>query len=244
MVKSTWLEECDQAKKELPVSPRYIASEFLFPKGTSFFLLLFLSSISAFHVLLTNKILTMLFLCCFSHFEICRSFWSVGILTDLKCQLDFPPWFGFPEFIDSTCIRVEPSTDACGIKKVKSFAGVLHVPMVHVLEDKNFEAESLLERKRGNNITENGSGGSSSAELATKSGQSSHFHAAKSVDKNRHKSSSGTMDVQNIKSSNVFRGRTFCFSTLFPQDRVSHYFLFLPDSIFIIMALFDCLTTH
>ncbi|KAG1369945.1 putative NAD kinase 2, chloroplastic [Cocos nucifera] len=152
MVKSTWLEECDRAKKELPVSPRHIASELLFPK-------------------------------------------------------------------DSTCIRVEPSADASGIKKVKSFAGVPHVPVVHVSEDKNFEADLLLERKRGKDMAENGLGGSSSAELATKSGQSNHFHAANSVNKDRSKSSSGTMDVQNIKSSNVFRGRTFCFSTLFPQDR-------------------------
>ncbi|XP_008781616.2 DNA topoisomerase 2-binding protein 1-A isoform X2 [Phoenix dactylifera] len=152
VVKSTWLEECDQAKKEVPVSPRHIASELLFSK-------------------------------------------------------------------DSTCIRVEPSTDACGIKKVKSFAGVPHVPVVHVSEDKNFEAEPLLERKRGKDKTENGLGGSSSEELATKSGPSNHFHAAKSVNKDRCKSSSGTMDVQNIKSSNIFRGRTFCFSISFPQDR-------------------------
>lgn len=40
VVKATWLEECDQAKKELAVSTKHLASELLFSKGVGFTCLL------------------------------------------------------------------------------------------------------------------------------------------------------------------------------------------------------------
>lgn len=33
VVKATWLEECDLAKRELPVSLRHVVSDMLPPKG-------------------------------------------------------------------------------------------------------------------------------------------------------------------------------------------------------------------
>ncbi|KAM0940546.1 putative BRCT domain-containing protein [Dioscorea sansibarensis] len=153
VVKATWLEECDLAKGELPVSLRHLVRDMLPPKA-------------------------------------------------------------------STCSTWETAADFCSSKKGKSFSETFHMPMNKVSEDRTFEVGSLAEKEKVRENSENRLSRSGHAELATSSEQSNRIYSMKSArnDNLKRLFHSGTVGSSK-KSSNMFQGQSFCFSSSFPEDR-------------------------
>ncbi|XP_073012822.1 uncharacterized protein [Typha latifolia] len=154
VVKATWLEECDRAKKEITVSARHIASELFFSK-------------------------------------------------------------------DSSCFSMDLSADIGDIRTTKNFPGDVHMPMAYESLNKRSDLELSMEKKRGKDKSGNEINSNGIVGLSTKSQQSTQCQGVNSVNKGISKleTISSTMDVQNTRSANTFKGRTFCFSTSFPHDR-------------------------
>lgn len=116
-------------------------------------------------------------------------------------------------------------SDIRDTKRMKSSAGVSHV-----LQDKNFVVELSSERKKGEK-SQNEINSTSFVELLSKSEQSTQCQGMKTVGNGKSKvqAITGTMDASNSGSSNIFKGRKFCFSTSFPHDRV--HFVLISSSL-------------
>lgn len=117
-------------------------------------------------------------------------------------------------------------SDVRDTKRMKSSAGVSHV-----LQDKNFLVELSSEIKEGREKSQNEISSTSFVELLSKSEQSTQCQGMKTTDKGKSKAQAitGTMDASNSGSSNIFKGRKFCFSTSFPRDRV--HFILISSSL-------------
>ncbi|XP_020107037.1 DNA topoisomerase 2-binding protein 1-A isoform X2 [Ananas comosus] len=117
---------------------------------------------------------------------------------------------------DTSCFSMDMPSDVRDTKRMKSSAGVSHV-----LQDKNFLVELSSEIKEGREKSQNEISSTSFVELLSKSEQSTQCQGMKTTDKGKSKAQAitGTMDASNSGSSNIFKGRKFCFSTSFPRDR-------------------------
>nr|XP_009405909.1 PREDICTED: DNA topoisomerase 2-binding protein 1 isoform X1 [Musa acuminata subsp. malaccensis] len=151
VVKATWLEECDQAKKELAVSTRHLASELLFSKASS-------------------------------------------------------------------CFIVESSADST--RKVKHFAGTPCSTVVHVSEDKKFGEELFSEKNCREERVKGDVNVSNISGLATTTEKLKQYRAENSLTQGGQKlKATSTMDFPSRRSTDTFKGKTFCFSNSFPEDR-------------------------
>lgn len=104
------------------------------------------------------------------------------------------------------------------------------MPMNTVSEDRTFERGSLAEKEKVRENSEKGLSRSGHAELATSSEQSNRVYSLKNArnDNLKRLFHSSTMGSSR-KSSNMFQGQSFCFSSSFPEDRVSLCFPFPLD---------------
>ena len=104
------------------------------------------------------------------------------------------------------------------------------MPINKVSEDRTFEVGSLAEKEKARENSENRLSRSGHAELATSSEQSNSIYSMKSArnDNLKRLFHSGTVGSSK-KSSNMFQGQSFCFSSSFPEDRVSVCFPFSLD---------------
>ncbi|KAJ4965475.1 hypothetical protein NE237_017324 [Protea cynaroides] len=107
-----------------------------------------------------------------------------------------------------------------GVKQGKSSVASFSMPAVKVVGDINFESGTPLENDRGQK-PETNTKGSNYVEPATGSFQKSMFSVLKDDSKLAQKlrQDSEAAKVRDGKSSNVFKGKIFHFSSSFPQDR-------------------------
>uniref|UniRef100_A0A0D9XPZ4 BRCT domain-containing protein n=1 Tax=Leersia perrieri TaxID=77586 RepID=A0A0D9XPZ4_9ORYZ len=149
VVKAAWLEDCNKAKKEVKVSPTYVANE-----------------------LLSKEV---------------------------------------------SCVVMERSVDIRETKAAKSSGGIFHIPTVNDLHDKQLGKDLSSERKpaRGKHEIMN------STRTTTKPAISSQQNGVASTSEYHPKFqvNSSAINSRSSRSSNIFKGRTFCFSNSFPHDR-------------------------
>ncbi|XP_043703207.1 DNA topoisomerase 2-binding protein 1-A-like isoform X3 [Telopea speciosissima] len=107
-----------------------------------------------------------------------------------------------------------------GLKQGKSSAASFSIPAVKVVGNINSESGISLENNRGHN-PETNTKGSNYVESATGSLRKNMFLVLKDDSKAAQKlrQDSDAANVQDGKSSNVFKGKIFRFSSSFPQDR-------------------------
>ncbi|XP_042476122.1 DNA topoisomerase 2-binding protein 1-A-like isoform X2 [Macadamia integrifolia] len=106
------------------------------------------------------------------------------------------------------------------LKQGKSSAASFSLPAVKLVGNVDFESGISLENNRGQK-PETNIKGSNYVKPATRSFQKSMFSVLKDDSKVSQKlrQDSDAANVQNGKSSNVFKGKIFRFSSSFPQDR-------------------------
>ncbi|XP_043721482.1 DNA topoisomerase 2-binding protein 1-A-like isoform X2 [Telopea speciosissima] len=107
-----------------------------------------------------------------------------------------------------------------GVKQGKSSIASFGMPTVKVVGDMDFESRISLEKNIGGNPEKNIKA-ANFVEVAMGSFQKSLFSALKDDNKVRQKlqQDSYTTTVQDGKSSNIFKGRIFRFSSSFPPER-------------------------
>lgn len=146
-------------------------------------------------------------------------------------------FFFFCQFhflINYTCCDIEPSWNVSGVKKAKCSTSV---PCVPASEDKLSSAELMPENRRGRDKSRSGMHDSSYAELAVKSVHSVHLNSVNRESKSTctMEPNSCTVDTHTSRTSEVFKEKSFCFSSSFPMEQVNRLLLFLSFSISLCM---------
>ncbi|VAH93641.1 unnamed protein product [Triticum turgidum subsp. durum] len=110
-------------------------------------------------------------------------------------------------------VGMEKSAATRETKAAKSSHGIFHVPTVSDSHDKQLAKDPSSERKPAKGKHEN----MNNARAATRSAKSSQQNGLTSTGK-----ATSAANSQRSTSSNIFEGRTFCFSNSFSHDRVGH----------------------
>ncbi|KAM3311676.1 hypothetical protein ACQJBY_031981 [Aegilops geniculata] len=108
-------------------------------------------------------------------------------------------------------VGMEKSAATREIKPAKSSHGIFHVPTVNDSHDKQLAKDPSSERKPAMGKHEN----MNNTRAATRSAKSSQQNGLTSSGK----ATSSAVNSQSSTTSNIFEGRTFCFSNSFSHDR-------------------------
>lgn len=109
---------------------------------------------------------------------------------------------------------MEKSAATRETKAAKSSHGIFHVPTVNDSHDKQLAKDPSSERKPAMGKHEN----MNNTRAATRSAKSSQQNGLTSSGK----ATSSAVNSQSSTTSNIFEGRTFCFSNSFSHDRVCY----------------------
>ncbi|XP_058097430.1 uncharacterized protein LOC131242662 isoform X2 [Magnolia sinica] len=111
-------------------------------------------------------------------------------------------------------------TGISGTREGKNFVSPSSMPTRQVLTDKNSEAELLLEKNRDTARQETNFKTNNVVETVSKPDRRSQIYAANEECRSTHKlQQDSDIIARDVRSSNIFKGQLFRFSSLFPEDR-------------------------